>query len=70
MSWSLWCTIFTAIYSLVVIIHGVGLFLLYKAKKSLPNQRLLTINLAISEMLFCCAAIPYYAVLPAEGDIN
>ena len=39
-------------YGLVAALHAIGLILLYKAKeRHLPNQRLVTINLALTEML-------------------
>ena len=38
-------------FSLVAVLHCLGLFLLYESKSDLPNQRLLLINLALVEML-------------------
>ena len=44
-------------YAIPTILHIVGVVLLYKAKRQLPNQRILTMALAIAEMLFCLRAI-------------
>ena len=44
-------------YGLTVVLHTIGLFLLYKARGNLPNQRLVTMNLAAAELLYCLWAI-------------
>ena len=70
MFWSWWYTIFIAMYSSVAIIHLIGILLLCKAKHSLPNQRLLTMNLAIAEMVTCLITAVFYAVLPSYDQIE
>ena len=51
-------------YTLLAVLHGVGIVLLYKAKRDLPNQRVITLNLAVAEFLFCVSrAILYILVL-------
>ena len=40
-------------YALALVLHSVGFILLYKAKGSLPNQRIVTMNLAAAEILHC-----------------
>ena len=67
----LWFKIFASIYSLVAIIHLIGLLLLYKAKKELPNQRLLVMNLATAEMFNCMAIFGVNVIrLVKHGPIN
>ena len=48
-------------YSLPVILHGIGIVLLYKARGQLPNQRMVTLNLAVAEFLYCVSRIIYHA---------
>ena len=62
--------IFTAIYSLVGTIHLIGLLLLYKAKNCLPNQRLLTMNLAIAEMVICWGSVAQFNLTPVHDQIG
>ena len=40
-------------FAIATILHSLGVFLLYKSKGSLPNQRLLTINLSVCELIYC-----------------
>ena len=40
-------------FSIPTVLHIIGIFLLYKAKGGLKNQRIITLNLAIAEMLIC-----------------
>ena len=44
--------VYIVCYSVVAIVHFVGLVLLCKSKSNLPNQRLLLMNLGAVEMLF------------------
>ena len=39
-------------FSLVALMHSIGLFLLCRSKWELPNQKILTVNLMIAEMLY------------------
>ena len=47
-------------YALAVAMHAIGLVLLFKSRGDLPNQRLITINLAASEMMMCLWAVIVY----------
>ena len=47
-------------YALAVAVHVIGLVLLFKSRGDLPNQRLITINLAASEMMMCLWAVIVY----------
>ena len=38
------------------LLHGFGVVLLYRARGGLPNQRMITLNLAVVEMLYCLFA--------------
>ena len=49
--------VYVALYSVIAILHFLGLILLYKAKTNLPNQRLLIKNLSMVEMLFCMSMV-------------
>ena len=49
-------------YSIAACLHAVGTVLLYLSKGELPNQRLVTMNLAIAEMLFCLLVVIYHIV--------
>ena len=49
-------------YSIVSILHLVGLLLLYKANSNLPNQRLLLMNLASAEMLLCWSMLTLFSI--------
>ena len=40
-------------FSIPTVLHIIGIFLLYKAKGELKNQRIITLNLAIAEVLIC-----------------
>ena len=44
-------------YALPIFLHSIGIILLYKAKRQPPNQRILTMALAVAEMLFCLRAL-------------
>ena len=46
-------------YTLVTTFHALGFFLLYKTKGELPNQRIITMNLALVEMLYCLSQISF-----------
>ena len=50
---SLVSVLFIAGHSLPTALHMVGILLLYKIKGGVRNQRVITLNLAIAEMLFC-----------------
>ena len=52
-------------YSIPTVLHAVGIVLLYKAKGDLPNQRVITLNLAVAEFLYCFSRIIIYTVTPA-----
>ena len=39
--------------TLTTILHGIGILLLVKVRSNLANQRIIVINLALSELLFC-----------------
>ena len=45
------------VYSIVGILHFIGLILLSLSKSDLPNQRLLMINLAVAEISFCLTRV-------------
>ena len=48
-------------FGLIAVLHTVGLILLYKTKDDdLPNQRLVTMDLAATEMIFCLWSISRY----------
>ena len=53
---------YIASYSTVAILHFLGFLLLCKSKHDLPNQRLLTKNLALVELLFCMNMVTFYSV--------
>ena len=40
-------------YALALVLHSVGFTLLYKSNRTLPNQRIVTMNLAAAEMMHC-----------------
>ena len=51
-------------YTLLAVLHGVGIVLLHKSRGDLPNQRIITLNLAVAEFLYCMSrAIIYIIVL-------
>ena len=50
-------------YAIPAILHSIGIILLYKSKGELPNQRLVTLNLAVSEMLYCWLSVIHYAIV-------
>ena len=45
--------VYIVLYSVLAIVHLAGLLLLHKSKTEVPNQRILTINLAAVELLLC-----------------
>ena len=51
--------------SMPTVLHGLGIVLLYKTKGDLPNQRVITLNLAVAEFLYCFSRIIIYTVTPA-----
>ena len=55
--------IYLVVYLILAILHCVGLILLCKAENKIPNQRLLTKNLAVVEMLFCFNLVVYFSLL-------
>lgn len=58
-------------YSIVASAHCCGFILLCKAKNNLPNQRLLTKNLAVTEMLFCINIVfSYFAAVNARNNLT
>ena len=46
--------ILIAVYALLALLNLAALLLMHKAKWDLPNQRRLTMNLALTEMCCCC----------------
>ena len=46
---------------LIFICHVIGLIILWRVKSPAVNQRIIIINLAASEMLFCANQLVYYA---------
>ena len=57
-------------YSLPAFLHGVGIILLYKAKGILPNQRIITINLAVAEMLYCLLLVIHHVLLLTRIELS
>ena len=55
-------------YSLAAITHALGLLLVYKAKSEVPNQRIIIMNLALSEMLLCIWIVASY-IIPLSMDL-
>ena len=55
-------------FSIAGIVHIVGLLLLSKSKCNFLNQRILTINLALAEMLFCWVRVIYSSVVYTRND--
>ena len=53
-------------YSLPTALHGVGIVLLYKAKGKLLNQKMITLNLAVAELLYCLSRAIIYTLYMAE----
>ena len=51
-------------YSIVSLLHLAGLLLLWKAKKSLLNQRILTMNIAAIEMFYCLEMVVLFSTFP------
>lgn len=45
--------VYAVTFSLPMMLHCIGLVLLYKAKGKLPHQRMVTMNLAAAEMIYC-----------------
>ena len=60
--------IYIAAYIVVAICHLVGLLLLSRARNDIPNQRLLTKNLAVTELLFCLYAVVGFSVIVGKKD--
>ena len=58
----IYAKIFLIGYAVASVAHALGLFLLYKAKADLPNQRIVTMNLAAAEMMLCLWTVCAYAV--------
>ena len=54
---------FIAAYVFLLLLHIAGLILLFKARNDLPNQRLLTKNLAVAEISFCLSKIVTFSAL-------
>ena len=63
---SLSVVLLTAGYSLPTVLHVVGIILLYKAKGGLPNERIITLNLAIAEMLFCVLNVIFCIIVLSD----
>ena len=54
-------------YGVPFILHSVGFVLLYKAKEELlPNQRLITMNLAVTETLYCMGQVLFHTLEVAD----
>ena len=49
---SIFSIVFTVGFGFVALLHGVGIYLLHQVKTKLLNQKILVINLALSEFLF------------------
>lgn len=49
-------------HTLPLFLHSVGFILLYKAKRTLPNQRIVTMDLAAAEVLYCLWQIVQYII--------
>ena len=47
-------------YFLAAVLHVVGLLLLYRAKLQMKNQKMIIMNLSVSEMLFCFFKFLHY----------
>ena len=52
--------------TLTTVVHGIGILLLVKIKSNLPNQRIIVINLALSELLFCLLQALIYLLKIAD----
>lgn len=50
-------------YTVPMILHSTGFFLLCKAKGYIKNQRMLTMNLAVAEMLYCMLQVSQHLIL-------
>ena len=55
--------IYLVVYTALAMLHFVGLILLSKADNDIPNQTILTKNLAVAEMLFCINYVVLFSVL-------
>ena len=53
------------VYVPPTILHGTGIILLYKSRGELPNQRVITLNLATAEFLFCTSRVILHSVILA-----
>ena len=62
--------IYLVVYAVVAMLHFVGLILLFKVENEIPNQTLLTKNLAVAEMLFCLNSVVLFSVLPNVNDLS
>ena len=49
-------------YAIPALLHVLGIVLLYKVKEKLANQRIITLNLAVSEMLSCLLWVVYNTI--------
>ena len=54
------------IYGFPSVLHFAGFVLLYQANRVLPNQRLITMNLAVTEMIYCMVQVIYHALIAAD----
>ena len=59
-----------ASHSLPAALHMVGIALLYKSRGELPNQRTITLNLAVAEMLFCLLNVINSSVYLAASPVR
>ena len=59
---SIFCLVFIVGFSIVVLLHGSGLFLMHRVKVNLQNSKILMVNLALAEFLLSFHLVVTYSV--------